>query len=167
MTRRVLALLVVSVALVAAGCGNKVTTVTGANGQVTTRTTVSFAKTKFLFHAGLAFGTFHHFIYLPLKAGDFAHPLSHKAAVAKAVLAGAFVYHEVKLALTDAQSSAILSKLVSPLTALGGTLAALAAGLKSGHPDTSQITSSNSSISSIESGASSVGATIHEAVGSI
>ncbi|HEY2160512.1 MAG TPA: hypothetical protein VGH24_04335 [Solirubrobacteraceae bacterium] len=167
MTRRLLPLLLVSVALAVAGCGNKVTTVTGSNGQVTTKTTVSFAKTKFLLHAGLAFGTFHHFIYGPLKAGDFAHPLSHKATLAKAVVAGAFIIHEVKIALTDAQSSAILSKLVSPLTALGAGLAGVVAGIKSGHVDTSKITSSNSSISSIESTASSVGAKVNETVGAI
>jgi len=29
------------------------------------------AVPKFIFHAGLAFGAFHHFIYLPFKAGKF------------------------------------------------------------------------------------------------
>lgn len=162
MTRRLLPLLVVSAVLVLAGCGNKTTTTTGANGQVTTHTTVHFAKTKFLLHAGLAFGTFHRYIYTPLKAGDFSHPLQHKAAVVKAAAAGAFVYHEVKLALTDAQGSAILSKVVSPLTALGATLAGVVASLKSGHPSLSGITSANGAISSIKSAASSSGANITE-----
>jgi hypothetical protein len=167
LTRRLVTLLAVAAALAVAGCGNKVTTITGANGQVTTKTTVSHATIKFLFHAGLAFGTFHHFIWKPLQAGDFAHPLDHKAAVAKAVLAGAFVYHEVKLAITDAESSSILKSVVAPITALGASLKSLASNLTSGHPDTSTITSSNSGISSVESAASAVGAKINEVVGSV
>jgi hypothetical protein len=30
---------------------------------------VNFDKTKFVLHAGLGFGAFHHFIYAPYKAG--------------------------------------------------------------------------------------------------
>jgi hypothetical protein len=160
--RRFLPLLVVAAVLVVAGCGSKTITTTAANGQVSTHTTVHFAKTKFLLHAGLAFGTFHRYIYAPLKAGDFSHPLQHKAVVAKAALAGAFVYHEVKLALTDAQGSAILSKVVSPLTALGATLAAVVLALKHGHPNLSGISSANGAISSIKSSSSSAGANITE-----
>jgi len=43
---------------------------------------------------------------------------SHKLAIVKAGAAVQFVYHEVKLALIDAQSSPLLSKLISPLTGL-------------------------------------------------
>ena len=56
-----------------------------------------------MLHAGLAFGAFHRWIYKPAKAGDLSHPLEHKLTTVKAALAAAFVYHELKLALADAQ----------------------------------------------------------------
>jgi hypothetical protein len=59
--------------LALAGCGNATKTVssTGPNGQATTQTVpnVHFAKTKFVLHAGLAFGAIHRYIYKPLRAG--------------------------------------------------------------------------------------------------
>ncbi|MGH3688400.1 MAG: hypothetical protein ACRDSM_25810 [Pseudonocardiaceae bacterium] len=54
----------------------------------------NFDKTKFVLHAGLAFGGFHHFIYAPYKAGN----LHGFAALAKTGLAGLFTVHELKLA---------------------------------------------------------------------
>src|SRR5205807_538341 len=84
MLRRSAVLLAVisCLALVAAGCGSKSSSST-SGGTVSTSTT-HLAKTKFVFHAGLAFGAFHHFVYKPFRAGDFKHPLSHKLTVAKA-----------------------------------------------------------------------------------
>jgi hypothetical protein len=162
LARRLLPVLVVAAVLLVSGCGNTTTMVTGANGQVTTQTHIPFAKTKFLLHAGLAFGTFHHWIYEPLKAGDFRHPLQHKVAVVKAALAAAFVIHELKIARTDAQASPLLSKLFSPLTALAATLAAVVASLKHGNPDVSSISSANGAIGTIKSASSSAGANITE-----
>ncbi len=139
MTRRikVTALLGIVIAVLAAGgCG-------GGSGKV------HFATTKFVFHAGLAFGAFHHFIYKPLKAGDFAHPLQHKAEVVKAGLAALFTYHELKIAIKDAQSSKLLSKLVAPLDALGAKMNSLGSNLKHGHISTADITSANGDIDAI------------------
>ena len=161
MIRRILPVVLVA-ALVGAGCGNTTTTVTGANGRVTTQTHIPFAKTKFLIHAGLAFGAFHRYIYKPLKAGEFAHPLSHKLAIAKAALAAAFVIHELRIARMDARASPLLSKLFSPLTALAGTLAAVGANLKSKIVNSPAINSVNGTIDSIKSTASSAGAPITE-----
>jgi hypothetical protein len=36
-----------------------------------TSNTKSFAKTKFVLHAGLAFGAFHRYLYKPYQAGTF------------------------------------------------------------------------------------------------
>jgi hypothetical protein len=58
---------------------------------------VTFDKTKFALHAGLAFGAFHHFIYGPFKAGG----LHGVAPLAKAGAAGLFTVHELKLAKAD------------------------------------------------------------------
>ena len=78
---------------------------------------------KFIFHAGLAFGAFHHFVYLPFKAGKFTHGsiFSKIKNYAEAGIAALFVYHEVKLALKDAQQNKVLKVLVSPLTAAVAT----------------------------------------------
>ncbi len=157
MTRRLLLLLAVSAVLVVAGCGSSSSSGTSK---------VSHPKTSFVIHAALAFGTFHHFIYKPFKAGDFSHPFSHKLKIAEAVAAGLFVEHEVKLALTDAKGSKLLSHVVAPLTALGGVIALVRSSIKGGHPDTSAINSADSSIASIKSQSSSAGQPIQETVGS-
>jgi len=159
-TRRLLALLLVSVALVAVGCGSSKTN-TGV-----TATHVHYAKTKFAIHAGLAFGTFHHFIYDPFRAGDFAHPFTHKLDVIKAVAAGLFVEHEVKLALADAKGSKLLSHVVVPLGALGSAVALVRAGIADHHPNAKQINYANSSIDSAEFNSTSAGQPIQEQVGS-
>ena len=143
MTRRLLLLLAVSAVLVVAGCGSSSSSGTSK---------VSHPKTSFVIHAALAFGTFHQF--------------SHKLKIAEAVAAGLFVEHEVKLALTDAKGSKLLSHVVAPLTALGGVIALVRSSIKGGHPDTSAINSADSSIASIKSQSSSAGQPIQETVGS-
>jgi hypothetical protein len=138
-----------------AGCGSS-----SSSGSGTPH--VHFAKTKFLLHAGLAFGAFHRYIYKPFKSGGFTPVTSHKLAIVKAGAAGLFAYHEIKIALVDAQSSSTLSKLVSPLTALQSKMSSLGSGLKSGKLDGSAISDANSSVSSIGSRSASSGASIKD-----
>jgi hypothetical protein len=159
-TRRLLVLLLVSAALVVVGCGSSKSSSSGPQS-----TKIHFATTKFAIHAGLAFGTFHHFIYGPFKAGDFSHPFRHKLTILKAVAAGLFIEHEVKLALADARSSKLLSHVVAPLAALGGGVALIRSAIKSGHPNAGAITSANSNVSSAEFNSSSAGQPIKETVG--
>ena len=59
-------------------------------------------------------------------------------------------------------ASAVLRRLFSPLDALAGSVGALAAGLKAGHPDGTAVSSANGAIGSIESLASSAGARVTE-----
>jgi hypothetical protein len=139
-----------------AGCGSS----SSSRGSGTTH--VHFAKTKFLFHAGLAFGAFHRYIYDPYKAGGFTPASSHKVAIVKAGVAGLFAYHELKIALVDAQSSATLSKLVSPITALETKLHSLGTGLHSGKLDGAGISSANSAVSSLGSKSAGSGASIKD-----
>lgn len=160
MTRRLLPLLLVSAVLVVAGCGSSNSTSTS------TSTKVHFAKTKFALHAGLAFGTFHHFIYTPFKAGDFTHPFSHKVKILEAVAAALYVEHEAKLALADAKASKLLSHVVAPVAAFGGVLALIKSSISKAKPDASAINSGNSSITSAESQSSYAGQPIKETVGS-
>ncbi len=115
-----------------------------------------------MLHAGLAFGAFHRWIYKPLKAGELTHPFTHKLATIKAGIAGLFVYHELKLALADAQADPTLSHLVAPITALQGKISGLASNLRSGNVDSSAIQSAAGSIGSIHSQAAAAGHPITE-----
>jgi hypothetical protein len=146
--RRAALVAVCCVALVAAGCG-------GSGGHV------HFAKTKFVLHAGLAFGAFHHFIYEPYKAGAFHGP--HKIrALAEAGAAGLFAYHELKLARTDARSSRLLSKVILPVAGLGGALLALGHELKRGQVNPGAIENANGQVTQIHSQSATAGAPITE-----
>jgi hypothetical protein len=139
-------------ALAVAGCGSSGSSGSAGSGsgQTTTRH-IAFAKTKFLLHAGLAFGAFHRYIYKPFRSGGFSPPTQHKAAIVKAGVAGLFAYHEAKLALQDAQASPTLSKLVAPLTALQRQLSGLGTRLKGGSLDASGINAANASVNGITS----------------
>jgi hypothetical protein len=148
-------------AVVAAGCGSKSSS-TSTLGSSAAGTSTHFAKTKFVFHAGLAFGAFHHFIYKPFKAGDLRHPLSHKLAIAKGALAATFVYHELKLAATDVKASPTLSKLFAPITLVANKIRALGNPIKSGQDPSAAISGANSSLASIKSTAASNGQNITE-----
>jgi hypothetical protein len=154
-------------ALLLSGCGSKSSTSSAGGGATSAQSAaapkhIRFAKTKFLLHAGLAFGAFHRYIYKPLKAGVFSHPLQHKLALVKAAAAGAFIVHELRKASEDAQSSALLRKLFSPLTALAASATALATSFKGGHADAAAVNSANGAVEAIKQGASSSGASITE-----
>ena len=156
--RIVLLSLIAVIALVLSGCGSKSSTTTsGGTPQTATQPATSFAKTKFVLHAGLAFGAFHHFIYKPYKAGKL-----HGFGLVKAGLAGLFAYHETKLALTAAQSSPLLSRLLSPLTALSDKLKALGATLKGGSVDTAAIESTNTDVGVASAASSAAGQPVAE-----
>ncbi|MGI8803682.1 MAG: hypothetical protein ACR2KV_16200 [Solirubrobacteraceae bacterium] len=152
--------LIAVLAFASVGCGSSSST--GSNGTTTNHT--SFAKTKFVLHAGLAFGAFHHFIYKPFKAGELTGGglFSHKLTKVKAGLAGLFAYHEIKLALVDAQSSPLLSKLLAPLTALSSKLQALGTRIKGGNVDAAAIESANTDVTSAGSAAQAAGQPISE-----
>lgn len=175
--KRLIALLCIvgALGLVATGCGSSTSSSSAASSTGSAATTsassgtstsgstsIHLAKTKFVLHAGLAFGAFHRWIYKPLKAGELAHPLSHKATVVKAALAAGFVVHELKIALRDAQADPTLSKLVSPITDIQNKLSGTASSIRSGHPDTSSLDSVNGTIGQIHSQASSAGQPITE-----
>jgi hypothetical protein len=164
-----IALLAIVAALSITACGSKSsspsTGATGSTGSGSTTTQISAATAKFVLHAGLAFGAFHHFIYEPFKAGDFSHPFSHKFTIVKAGLAGAFIYHEVKLAAADAEASSLLHPLVAPINALIAKVSSLGSQVRSGN--TAAVSAINGDISSLSSQASGLGATIKEAVPSI
>lgn len=159
-----MAVLVVACALATAGCGSKSSSTAAGNGAGSAPAQISHAKTKFILHAGLAFGAFHHWIWKPIRAGDLSHPLLHKLTFVKAGLAGLFVYHELKLALTDARADPTLSKIVAPIMTLEAKISSLAAGIRSGHANPAAISQANGSIGSIGQLASGAGQSIKDLV---
>ena len=162
------AVLIAAVACLAAfgvaGCGSKSNSSASGGSAVTT---THFAKTKFLLHAGLAFGAFHHFIYEPVKAGDLKHPFSHKLTLIKAGVATLFVVHELKLAAVDVKSSKILSTLFAPLTFVANKLSALKSSIVGGSANPADVTNLNGSLSQISATAASHGQSISDAIPSV
>ncbi len=104
-------------------------------------------------------------IYKPFKAGAFSGGLfKHKLTVAKAGLAGLFAYHELKLAVKDAQASPKLAKLVAPVTALADKLKSIGSSVKSGKPDASSLSSANGDITSVSGLASAAGISVPDQI---
>lgn len=144
------------------GCGSTGGSGKASGSQASAQTT-HFAKTKFVLHAGLAFGAIHRYIYKPYREGKFSGGLfHHKLATLKAALAAAFAYHEVRLALNDARSSRVLSALLSPLLALQTKLGSLRSGLQSGSVDPAAIVSADSQTQKIGAQSSAHGQAIQD-----
>jgi len=133
-------------------------------GTCPTHNTTSFAKTKFVLHAGLAFGAFHRYIYKPFRSGGFSSQNStgkRLLAFGKAAAAGAFVVHEVRLAAEDAQANPTLCRAIaSPLRSFYDKAKSIASGIRHGH--TSDIAAAEKALTSAKSVASSHGLPIHE-----
>jgi len=174
------------VAFLAAGCGGGSTTTNGAGTGGTASTTssalaggsasadassatdcptsntTSFAKSKFLLHAGLAFGAFHRYLYKPYQAGTFksgAH--GRTLAFVKAGAAALFIKREIRLTSEDVQANPTLCKVIGqPLRTVGDKVQAAVDGLKGG--DVSTITALEGAVQSVKSKASSSGAAIQE-----
>jgi hypothetical protein len=177
--RRTLALttaVLLAMVIALAGCGKSTTTnsgaaaptssssVAGASAATTcpTSNTTAFAKTKFVLHTGLAFGTFHRYIYKPFKAGGFSKG-AHGRVVAfvKAGATALFIKREIRLATEDVKANPTLCKAIAaPLAKLGDAISGAVTKLKGGDP--SAITDANSQISDITSKSSSNGAPITE-----
>jgi hypothetical protein len=121
---------------------------------------------KFIFHAGLAFGAFHHFIYLPFKAGKFTSGsfLSKIKNYVEAGAAALFVFHETKLALQDAQQNKVLKTLVAPLTNVIALLNTVVSKVKGRSLDAATMSTAETQVGSIESLAKGAGSPIAEAI---
>ena len=172
------------VAFLAAGC--KSSTSSTAGGQTTSGQTSSsavvgssgsssagsadcpssnstnFAKTKFVLHAGLAFGSFHRYLYKPLQAGTFKSGAHGRiSAFLKAGLAALYIKREVRLAYADVTANPTLCKVIAaPLRSIGDNVQSAVTKLKGG--DTSGITDLQSTVSSVESNSASNGTTVQE-----
>lgn len=122
-----------------------------------------FGKTRFLLHAGLAFGAFHRYLYKPYKAGTFASGANGRTtAIVKAAIASLFVLHELKRAYDFAKCDSTLSKLVSPITALTGALSNLTSNLKAGKFDANSLSGVSNQLNSLGTQSGGLGATIKD-----
>lgn len=180
MTRasRLLVLLVLLPLLMVGGCGTSSGTAssesipadpTGTSadaqpidGSCPTSNTISFAKTKFVLHSGLAFGAFHRYLYKPYQAGTFKKGASGRiAAFIKGGLAALFVKREIRLASEDVRADPTLCKAIAaPLAKIGDSVQSALDKLKGG--DASGVTDVNSLISNVEGSSSKGGAPITE-----
>jgi hypothetical protein len=114
---------------------------------------VNFDKTKFVLHAGLAFGAFHHFIYAPYKVGT----LRGVGALAKAGLAGLFTVHELKLAKADAESSPTLCHLAAPFDKASAAISSSTHQIKNGKASSQDIEGLNNDVNAVQRGAAADG----------
>ncbi|MGZ4248994.1 MAG: hypothetical protein ACXVUE_11895 [Solirubrobacteraceae bacterium] len=165
--RRIAMLMLLVGALALAGCGAATKTVssTGANGQVTSQTVpnVHFAKTKFVLHAGLAFGAIHRYIYKPLRAGALRGGAPGRVKVlVKGAAAAVFAVHELKLAHKDALSSDLLRPLTNKVDGLTGKITGLVGGLKNGSINPAAILSATDATAALSSASSGVGVGIKD-----
>jgi hypothetical protein len=123
-----LAALLAALGLLAAGCGAaKTTTTTNAQGQIVVTCQITFAKTKFLLHTGIAAGAFYRYIYDPWRAGAFKKGAPGRTkALAKAAASGLVVVHELRTAARDAQcDGAALKAVARPMAAAVAAAGAL------------------------------------------
>ena len=174
---RALTTIVVCLAVLLAGCNKHSTTsqsstnqpsattsvaVAAAGGECPTSNTTAFAKTKFVLHTGLAAGTFHRYVYSPLKAGSFASGASGRVlALAKAGATALFDAHEIRLAIEDVKANPTLCKLViAPLHDAATKFDALKSKIT--HGDTSAVNDVNATVTGIESTAGAAGVPITE-----
>ena len=162
----VVALGFATAALIGCGDDTKVVTDTGSNGQTTTQTVpeVHFAKTKFVLHSGLAFGAFHRYIYKPFKEGKFRSGASgRRRTFVKAGLAGAFAYHELKVARKDALASNTLRRhLVPLLDTLTSKFNLITMALKGGSLGSGAVLGAEAALSALKDRAASDGAEIKD-----
>lgn len=140
-------------------------TVSGSSAGCQQVGTVQFDKTKFLFHASLAFGAFHHFIYKPFESGEFASGApSRGTRLVEAGLAAVFTVHELKLAKQDAESSPTLCKIVAPLDAAETTLSNLGNKVATGDLNSGDLGSVNNSITTAGNESAQAGIPISDQV---
>ncbi|HEY1833114.1 MAG TPA: hypothetical protein VGG08_01650 [Solirubrobacteraceae bacterium] len=159
------ALLIAALAVSTSGCGTKTVSVTGPGGVVTTRTVpnIHFAKTKFALHMGLAFGSFHRYVYKPFRAGVFTtNAPGRLRAFLKAGTAAIFAVHELRTAREDALSDSHLGPLVERIEGLLGSLAHIGASFKRGTLKPAVIASAASTVAALGSSSSSLGVAIKE-----
>ncbi len=127
---------------------------------------VSFDKTKFVLHAGLGFGAFHHFIYKPFRSGGLSSGAPGRFRhLAEAGLATAFTVHELRLAKQAAEANPTLCKIVAaPLDAAAARLQGLGGSVRSGQVSGSDLEQVNSTIDQAQRGSTQAGTPVADQI---
>jgi hypothetical protein len=168
--RTAVAILIVIATLILGGCGTKAVTMTGPGGQTTTETVknIHFSNTKFLLHAGLAFGAFHRYILKPLRSGGFRAGAPHRVRTfVKAAAAAAFIVHELKIAHEDALSSNQLRPILNKIDNLEARVGGLISSLKGDSTSTTAINGASSATSALDSASGGLGLHIKDIASAI
>ena len=106
----------------------------------------AFDKTRFVIHLGIAYFAFHHWVWLPYKAGMYDNGAPHRiSTTVKGGIALLFAVHEVQVADKIAKTSndPLLQKLDGALTGLSTQFATIGAKLKAGNFDPKDIEALN------------------------
>jgi hypothetical protein len=120
-------------------------------------------KSRFLLHAGLAFGAFHRYILKPLQNGGFtAGASSRTKTFVKAALAGAFVVREILQMDKFANADKTLCKIVPNIDGVSTALSGLIDKLKGSTATATDLSGVSSTFDSLQSQAGSLGATIKD-----
>jgi len=169
---RFICVIVLLVALAGCGSGGHKAQESASSARVSTAAaactkvgTKHLAKARFVLHAGLAIGSFKHFVYDPYKAGKFKSGAPGR--VKSIVVAGAaalFAYHQLKVAKGFAESDKTLCKLVAPIDKLTAKLSALGGQLKAGKLNEAGINDAAGNVASVKGSATKLGAPITETV---
>ncbi len=149
-TTTVLAVPVLSVSLLLAGCGGSTKTATSSNtvaagstasasgqdltSQCPTDNTQAFPKARFVTNLALGSGAFYQWLYKPYKAGKFEKGANGRTfTIVKGVAAGAFAAKQLKDATNNVKSDPTLCKVfINPLTKLSNTLEGMKGKITSG-----------------------------------
>ena len=164
--RRPLAVLVglCALALVLAGCGSRTASPpVGSSAPSTAECpqvqNKAFDKSRFVLHAGLGFGAFHHFIYRPFRSGEFTSGTPGRVRhLAEAGAATLFTVHELRLAKQDAEANPTLCKVVAaPLDSAAASLQRLRGPVGSGQVSGNDLDQVNSTLSQAQQGSAQAG----------
>jgi hypothetical protein len=177
MFRRVLAISLLAISLTACGGSKDVvqtgapvgslstgeaSPVAGATSTCPTTATKSFAKTRFVADAGLAFGAFNQWILKPYRNGSFASGApGQKTAIVKAAAAGLFAINRLNAARKLVSADPTLCKYLKvPFESMTTAVNDAVAKLKKG--DTSAITGAGTALEGLRKSAQDAGVKIED-----
>lgn len=144
----------------ALGASGATTAAASAGAPCPATNAVAFAKTRFVLHAGEAFGVFHRYLYRPYRSGAFASGAHGRLlAFAKAGAAALFIKRQVRLATEDAKANPTLCRaIIAPLTTVEDTVSNALSQLRNGDP--AGIESANSAVGQAQSASAQRGVAV-------
>lgn len=163
MRRIALVLAALMLAFTVSACGKEAApTNTAASFSCPTENTKAFPKVRLAADLGIAFGSFHHWIWKPYKAGSFKKGAHHRLiALGKAAIAGGVAAHYISNAADNVKADPTLCNAIGKQMAeLSDLVSNLGSKLK--HGDLNSLGTIASSVTAMTSLAKSQGANITE-----